>query len=158
MSARWKLVLAVLLLVVVGGGLAAYKTLRLGVPFWQGERVSEWLVEARVSFVATGKPVKARLALPSEAVNKGAGQEAGSLAYHYNIEPDQGEYTAIWSSAGTRVDSQALYFRVRFPDGSGSGGEPKAPVAPPDEPLPPGLGGSVGEAACKAALRGRVRR
>ena len=35
------MVAAVIGLTVIGGGLAAYKTQELGVPFWQGERVEE---------------------------------------------------------------------------------------------------------------------
>ena len=68
MSSKWKLIVAVVLLVLAGGGVAAYKTFRLGVPFWKGEQVYDWQVEARVSFLATGKRVKARLALPAAVI------------------------------------------------------------------------------------------
>ena len=98
MSARWKLIVAVALLVLAGGGLAAYKSLRLGVPFWKGEQVHDWQIEARVSFLATGKRVKARLSLPAAAVEQKIGREAGSLGYHFNIERNLGEYTAVWSA------------------------------------------------------------
>lgn len=145
MSSRWKLITAVLALVMVGGGLAAYKNITLGVPIWQGEQVDEWLVEARVSFLATGKEVKARLSLPATAIEKELGQESGSLGYHYNIEPNLGEYTAVWSS-GAREDSQALYYRVRFPDGVVSGGEPMTSGIP-DAPEVASLPGSLNEAA-----------
>lgn len=145
MSSKWKLIVAVALLVIAGGGVAAYKTFRLGVPFWKGEQVYDWQVEARVSFLATGKRVKARLALPSAVVEGKTAQESGSLGYHFNTEKNLGEHTAVWA-AENREDSQALYYRVRFPDGIRSGGEPLPAQAP--EPgsaaMPPG---ALGEAA-----------
>ena len=108
MSAQAKLIMAVALLIAVGGGMAGYKSSKLGVPFWEGDQVNEWLVESRVSFLATGRDVKARLALPSIAVESGSGQESGSLDYHYNVEADRGEYTAVWSS-GAREDGQITF-------------------------------------------------
>ncbi|MBC7980770.1 MAG: UUP1 family membrane protein [Armatimonadetes bacterium] len=154
MSAQAKLLTAVILLIAVGGGLAAYKTRTLGVPFWEGERVEEWLVEAKVSFVATGKKVKARLALPSDRVQQSAGQESGSLGYHYTTETENDESTAVWSSE-TREDGQSLYYRVRFKDGLISGAEPMAdsgkPVAPEIAVLP----GSLGQAAKSIVARAK---
>ncbi len=146
MSARWKLVTAVLLLIALGAGLAFYKTRWLGVPIWEGARASEWLVEARVSFMATGREVNARLSLPTSAVEHRRGQEAGSLGYHYHVERNLGDYTAVWASE-QRENSQALYYRVRFPDGTASGGEPVPAEKPPGDPMGPGLGGSLHEAA-----------
>ncbi len=147
MSPKWKLITVVVILLALGGGLATYKTRTLGVPFWKGEQVNEWQIEARVSFLATGKKVKARLSLPSAAVELGSGQEAGSLGYHYNIEKNLGEYAAVWS-ADQREEGQALYFRVRFPESTRSGGEPvPAARVQPSEIDNPGLTGSLGEAA-----------
>jgi hypothetical protein len=145
---------AVFALVVVGTGLAAYKNVTLGVPLWQGEQVDEWLIEARVSFLATGKEVKARLALPAMAIEKQLGQESGSLGYHYNIENNLGEYTAVWSS-GAREDTQSLYYRVRFPDRIESGGEPMPHAGKPAAPDLAGLSGPLDEAA--RAIVERVR-
>lgn len=145
MSSKWKLIVAVVFLVLLGGGIAGYKTHRLGVPFWRGEQVYDWQVEARVSFLATGKRVKARLSVPSAAVESKATQESGSLGYHFNIERHLGEYTAVWA-AENREDTQALYFRVRFPDGVASGGEPVAAEAP-DDGTPAMPSGALGEAA-----------
>lgn len=144
MSPRAKLTIAVLALIAMGVGLAAYKVQVLGVPFWKGEHANEWQVEARVSFVTNGSRVKARLSLPSSAVDPKSAQEAGSLGYHYNIEKDLGEYTAVWS-AENREGNQALYFRVRFPDGIQSGGEPVAAEAGDFED--PNLAGPMAVAA-----------
>ncbi|QTN30869.1 UUP1 family membrane protein [Akkermansiaceae bacterium] len=146
MTPQGKLLTAVIGLTALGGGLAAYKSHKLGVPFWQGERVDEWLVEAKVSFLATGKQVKARLSLPTDAVRKGSGQESGSLGYHYDEEENQDEYTAVWS-AREREDTQALYYRVRFKQGLASGGEPRPALEKPAAPDVPKLPGSLGAAA-----------
>ncbi len=152
MNARWKLIVAVAVLILSGGGLAAYKSLKLGVPFWKGEQVHDWQIEARVSFLATGRSVKARLALPSAAVEQMTGQESGSLGYHYNIESEQGEYTAVWA-AENREESQALYYRVRLPESARSGGE--AITADPPELDKPGFSGALAKAADSIVKRAR---
>jgi hypothetical protein len=152
MSAKWKLIVAVAFLVLLGGGLAGYKTVALGVPFWRGEQVHDWQIEARVSFLATGKRVKARLSLPAAAVDQKSGRESGSLGYHFNIERNLGEYTAIWS-AENREEAQALYFRVRLPEGRHGGAEPIPAEAP--EPGDAGLSGALGEAAGSIVQRAR---
>ncbi len=156
MSAQLKLLTAVIVLIAVGAGLAGYKSRVLQVPFWEGERVDEWLVEAKVSFVATGRQVKARLSLPSDAIDQSAGQESGSLGYHYTVEkaPPE-EYTAVWS-AEAREDAQALYYRVRFKEGLLSGGEPEPAVGVPPAPDVPNLPGSLGMAAKSIVSRAKA--
>ncbi len=155
MSAKAKLWVAVGLLVLVGGGLAGYKTAKLGIPFWQDSRVSEWLVEAKVSFLATGGEVKARLSLPSEMIEQSEGQESGSLGYHYNFENNRGEYTAVWSSQA-REDGQALYYRVRFKEQLESGGEAVASIGVPEIPEVPNLPGALGTAAKNIVERAKT--
>lgn len=144
MNSKWKLAVAVAALVLLGGGVATYKTMRLGVPFWRGEQVHDWQIEARISFLSTGKRVKARLSLPSAAVEQKNEGESGSLGYHFNIERNLGEYTAMWASDG-REGAQALYYRVRFPEGVRSGGEPLPARTPKLGSA--GLSGAVGVAA-----------
>lgn len=154
MSSRWKLFAAVLLLVLTGAGLAAYKVRALGVPFWKGEQVNEWEIEARVSFLATGQKVKAKLSLPATVVDNKTGRDVGSLGYHYNIENNLGNYAAVWA-AEKREESQALYFRVRFPDGIRSGGEPVAGEAQTSDEDLPNLTGVLGEAASSIVNRAK---
>lgn len=147
MSARWKLFTAVFSLVLVGGGIAAYKTNTLGVPFWQGERVNEWMIEARIAFfVPPGQEVEARFALPSSAIEEGYGQESGSLAYSFNLENNLDEYTALWTGR-QREGPQALYYRLRVPDDVRSGGEPLAATGRPPKPANPGLSRQLNDAA-----------
>ena len=150
MSDKWKLAVAVIALLLVGSGVATYKTLRLGIPFWRGEQVHDWQIEARVSFLATGRALKARLSLPATAVENHAGQESGSLGYHYNIENNLGEYAALWSAA-QREGSQALYYRLRIPESMRSGGEPLPAAA--IEAVHPGFTGQLLEAATAMMMR-----
>ncbi len=154
MSARWKLISVVLLLILLGGGVALHKVSSLGVPFWQGQQVNEWQIEARVSFLATGKKVKARLSLPSTVADESKTQEAGSLGYFFDIEKEIGEYTAIWS-AEKREEAQALYFRIRLPDDGRSGGEAVAAKFPLTGADDPALSGNLGEAASNIVNRAK---
>jgi hypothetical protein len=146
MSAQVKLIITVVLLSVIGGGVAGYKSQKLGVPFWQNQRVDEWLVEARLAFLATGKKVDASLSLPSSSIQQSAGQESGSLGYSYRVESNLDEHTALWSS-NPREGPQALYYRVRFKVGSKSGGEKLPAIGIPESPEVPILPGSLGRAA-----------
>ncbi len=152
MSARWKLALVVLLLILTGGGIAFYKVSSLGVPFWQGQQINEWQIEARVSFLATGKKVKARLSLPATVGDGSNTQEAGSLGYFFDIEKELGEFTALWS-AEKREDAQALYFRIRLPDAGRSGGEAVPAQSPLAEADDPAFLGNLGEAAANIVNR-----
>ena len=154
MSARWILLAVVAALVATGGGIATYKHITLGVPMWRGEGVDEWLVEARIAFYAPpGRDLVARLALPATAIEQSLGQESGSLGYHYNIESDVGEYTAVWS-AREREGSQVLYYRLRLPDDPRSGAEPLPATGRPPAPLDPGLTRQLNTAA--NAIIGRI--
>lgn len=146
MSAQIKMITTVLVLCLIGGGIAAHKSHNLGVPFWQNQRVDEWLVEAKLSFLATGKNVEASLALPTAAVQQGAGQEAGSLGYSYNVKTELDEHTALWSGT-KREGNQALYYRVRFRVDAKNGSEPIPANGIPEKPEIPALPGSVGKAA-----------
>lgn len=136
MSSRGKLWIAVLALVFVGAGISSYKVRTIGVPFWKGDQVYEWLVESKVSFFASGGPVKARLSLPADVVSKSSRLDSGSLGYSYFTEPMGSEFTAVWS-ADAKTGGQSLYYGVRLPPNTGSGAQPlPAQVAPPAAEAP----------------------
>jgi hypothetical protein len=154
MASRIKLLLVVLILTAIGGGIAAYKHVHLGLPLRAGELPEQWLVEAKITFLSSpeGGKVSARLALPAAAVEEALGQEAGSVGYNYYVEKDQGEYTAIWASE-KQTGNQAIYYRVSFAPRRKSGGEPMPhaggglPVA-----VNPGFSGAT-EAAAKRVIQ-----
>ncbi len=146
MSAQVKMITTVVLLCLIGGGIAAYKSQKLGVPFLQNQRVDEWFVEAKLSFVATGKDIDASLALPTSPVQQRVGQESGSLGYSYDVRTDVNEQTALWSGLA-REGPQALYYRVRFKADSQNSGDPIPATGAPEIPEVPTLPGSLGKAA-----------
>lgn len=147
MSAKLKLATAASLLVLLGAGVACYKVCWLGVPFWTGEQVREWQIEAKVSFFATGKRVQARLALPSSAVGSAAG-ESGSLGYHFFVEKDSGKSRAVWS-AKQRSDAQSLYYWVRVAEDDSRG---VAAVPGEADEIDQGLPGGMAGVAAKGVV------
>lgn len=146
MASRIKLIAIVLILTLVGGGLAAYKHTQLGIPIKVGDKPSEWLVEAKVSFIATKESVNARLSLPAVAIEQKAGLDSRSTGYSFMTENKLGEYSAIWS-ADSREGNQALYYRVRFPERGIVSGGPVPERGKPPEPNDPGMASSVRTAA-----------
>lgn len=154
MASRVKLFLVVLFLTAIGGGIAAYKHVRLGLPLRAGALPEQWLVEAKITFMAPqeGGKVSARLSLPASAVDEGIGQESGSVGYNYYVEKDRGEYAAIWASE-KQSGNQAIYYRVSFPKRQKSGGEP-IPHTGGGLPVSedPGLSGAT-EAAAKRIVQ-----
>ena len=155
MSAQVKMITTVVVLCLIGGGIAAYKSQSLGVPFWKNQGVDEWLVEAKLSFLATGRDVDVSLSLPSIAVQQRAGQESGSLGYSYDIESDLDEHTALWSGVA-REGPQALYYRVRFKMDATSSGGPIPANGKPETPEVPDLPGSLGKAAQDLVIRAKA--
>jgi len=131
MTAKSKLATCVVLLIALGVGLATYKTRLLGVPFWKGEDVHEWQIEAKVSFFASKPDVHAELALPNVADPKQIGG-SGPVGYQYFVEDRQGQSTAVWS-AKDRKGPQSLYLWVRVDDDeAGNVGPVASQEAEPD--------------------------
>ena len=148
MASRIKLIAIVLILTLVGGGLAAYKHTQLGIPLKVGDKPSEWLVEAKVSFIATGEAVTARLSLPAVAVEQKAGLDSRSTGYSFMIQDDLGEYAAVWSADQREANqNQALYYRVRFPERGIVSGGPVLERGKPPEPDDPGMANNIRTAA-----------
>ena len=159
MSSRTKLFVAVGLLIGVGGAMAAYKTWVLNIPFFTGKQVSEWVVEARVSFLATGKPVKAVLSLPAGGEVESANQGASSLGYGYHISSENSGRQAVWSAGGAeaREGGQAVYYRIRLPLGGDTGAGPVAGVVASEAIEPTELNGLEQAAAKEIIISARAR-
>jgi hypothetical protein len=158
MASRIKLLLVVIFLAALGGGVAAYKHIKLGLPLRPGALPEQWLVDAKITFIAPpdGGKVGVRLSLPAVAVEEGIGQEAGSVGYNYFVEKNQGEYTAIWASE-KQAGNQAIYYRISFPNRQKSGGEPM-PNAGGGSPViePPAFSGALEQAANRVVQRARA--
>jgi len=155
MASRIKLLLVVGILTVIGGGIAAYKHVKLGLPLSVSDKPPEWMIEAKMTFIADGSKVRAELSIPAAAVDEGLSPEAGSVGYNYYVEKDQGTYTAVWTSE-KQIENQALYYRVNFPERKKSGGEPM-PHPGGGFPIPenPGFSGSLGAAAKRVIQRAK---
>ncbi|WP_193213194.1 UUP1 family membrane protein [Luteolibacter marinus] len=157
MASRIKLILVVAILSLIGGGIAAYKHVELGLPLRVGDLPEQWLVEAKITFIADGGKVNARLSLPAAAIDEGLGKDAGSVGYNYYVDKDLGEYTAVWTSEKKEKDeNQAIYYRVSFPRRQKSGGEP-IPNAGGGKPeaVTPGFAGAMEDAAKKVVERAK---
>lgn len=128
MSAKSKLIICVVMLVLLGAGLAFYKSRWLSVPFWKGEEVHEWQIEAKVSFFASGAKTHARLALPQVSDPDRLGG-SGPVSYKFYVEQDQGRGTAVWSGK-SREGPEALYLWVRVEDEEAGNLEPQLAERP----------------------------
>lgn len=146
MAARFKIFLVVLLLTVAGGGLAAYKNLKFGIPLLAGTQPAEWLVEAKVSFLGEDSRVRVELSLPASAIDDGYGMEPASTGYNYHLANDLGEYTAVWTSE-KKKDIQRLFYRIRFGDRHQSGGEALVDREGAPQVIEPGFPPAEAEAA-----------
>ena len=153
MASRIKLLFVVIVLVLIGGGIAAYKNAVLGLPLRAGYLPPEWMIEAKLTFLADDEKVRAELSIPAAAVDEGLSPEAGSVGYNYYVEKDQGEYTAVWTSE-KQSQNQALYYRINFLDRKKSGGEP-IPHPGGGFPVPesPGFSGALEDGAKRVIQR-----
>lgn len=111
-----------IILVIYGGlislfaiALITYKVVKLGFPIIPGKEVSEWTVEAKISFKAKGKEVSVKLALPNHVKQDLLSNNAASVGYGYQQFTESNNWLAIWS-ARNRKGAQQLYYRIRLPE------------------------------------------
>jgi len=154
MASRIKLLAIVLLLTLVGGGVAAYKHVQLGIPLVVGRKPAEWLVEAKVSFFATGDPVTAKLSLPPLSAEAMKAVESRSIGYSFTPENDLGQFAAVWSS-DEKEGPQALYYRLRIPESGLDTGMPLAQAGELPVAEDPGLANALREAAESVVRRAK---
>lgn len=133
MNAKFKLNTCVVLLILLGFGLAIYKSRWLGVPFLRGEQVHEWQIEAKVSFFVSKSEVLAKLALPQISDPERIGG-TGPVDYQYYVEEGGGKSTAVWSAKGKQKRPESLYLWVRVSDDEVGN---LTPIA--SEPVDPGV-------------------
>jgi hypothetical protein len=112
MSPRAQVYFLGLLLILIGAGLAAYKSQILNLPITPGEYQTVWTIEAKVEFQAKGEAVKVSMALPKMQSNIEVLNEIfSSSGYGFTVENDQGNERAIWSKR-TASDQQTLYYKL----------------------------------------------
>ena len=101
-------------LAAVGLLMFAYKTLILGFPPAPDQRAEIWRADLKVSFVASGKPVKVSLAIP-ETTDQFAivDQSFVSPGYGFSTVPDDLNRHAVFTS---RADTgeRTIYYRAVF--------------------------------------------
>ena len=108
----------VLVLILLSAAGIIYKNTILKVPLLPEQERGVWLVEARISYEAKGKPVKVVLALPGEGwENPTEGQQI-SLGYGFSVEQEDDLPVGFWS-ARKPMGSQLIYYRVRVEEDTG---------------------------------------
>jgi hypothetical protein len=148
MSSKTRLILAVMVLCLIGIGIAIYKNRKLGVPLWAGEQSTSWLIEAKVSFLSVEEgPVTVKLSLPTIAEDPNVGQEAGSLGFGNFLDSTQSGLKSVWSANRVALDTHSLYYRVRIPERYKTGGSGEQVKGPTPVAQSPGFSGSTEKAA-----------
>ncbi|MDP0489934.1 MAG: UUP1 family membrane protein [Verrucomicrobiota bacterium JB023] len=92
--------------------LSIYKRYQLGIPFFPGDKVESWVVEAQVRFQAEGRPVRVELALPDFEVPDLPRQQVASEGYGYTEVVERGQSRIGRWSARNRSGLQNLYYQI----------------------------------------------
>lgn len=109
---RWQVPIIAALLMLAGLGIAAHKWLKLGYPVRASETVDTWMVEARLTFDATGGAAKAVLLIPRNPVGFTTLEENFvSRGYGLVTEDSGANRQAVWTTRRPS-GSQALYYRT----------------------------------------------
>ena len=118
--------LVVVALAVAGLLLAALRHMETGVPLLPGEESEVWLVEARVDFIADGRPVTVSLSLPEQQSGYAMfNEQSASPGYGYAVVEDRGDRRAEWTR-GEASGRQSLYYSAQFVPQAGVEPEPVA--------------------------------
>ncbi len=112
MSPRAQVYILGLLLIIVGAGLATYKSQVLNLPITPGKYQTVWTIEAKVEFQARGDAVKASMALPKTQTNMEVLNEIfSSSGYGFTVDSNNGNERATWSKR-TASGQQTLYYKL----------------------------------------------
>ncbi|MFK7887337.1 MAG: UUP1 family membrane protein [Gammaproteobacteria bacterium] len=122
------------ILIALGLGLFWFKAVRVGLPLTANLESDIWTVEARVSFVGDGGPVKANIRIPNNPAGFGILDENFvSRGYGLATTEEQGNREAQWSRRAAG-GPQALYYRVSvYRDSTVQGNT--SDVEPPSLPI-----------------------
>lgn len=105
------------LLAALGIGFAVYKHFSVGYPFFPKQQIPIWTIEAKITFRATGGPVKLTFAVPGEQKDFGVLDEVGT-SQGYGFTPARSSHedtnlfrTVVWAREEAR-GPQELYYRI----------------------------------------------
>ena len=104
--------ITIVLLVIFGVVLTAYRHTAYQVPFLPGKKATIWSVEAKITFEAKGKAVKATFSLPdSQPGFARVGERTASPGYGINFSEGTRSRKAEWSIREA-LGAQTLYYQV----------------------------------------------
>ena len=143
------------LLCAVGIGLSIYKSRTLGVPFFPGNKVTAWIIEATVRFEASGKEVEVELGLPPLKKGAEVRQEVASLGYGYREKNLLSLGRRGTWSARSRTGLQKLYYQISLLEDELLTLNESDSKVPEIEPT--NIGGSDSEMMARETLRKECR-
>ena len=108
MKQRIQLTIIVVVLVLLGSGLALYKHFKLGFPFLPTKKETVWTVEATLTFKADGGPAQVSFNLP-DAGEFHSILDRKSVAKDYSFEIRDGR--AVWETQNAQ-GSQTLFLQA----------------------------------------------
>jgi hypothetical protein len=157
MSSKTRLALAIFVLCFTGISIALHKNHEIGIPLWMNQKPITWLIEAKVTFYSPeGKPSIVKLALPQSLITEAMGHEVGSSGFGFVREESSIGTKAVWSLNQPRANAaHTLYYRVRLPDQPTTGSAGIEVRGAPPVTEPPGLTGSVEQAALALIQKSR---
>lgn len=114
MTSRVPFYFLIALLLIIGAALSIMRHQDYGVPWTPGESRQVWDIEARIEFVASGRPVKVSLAVPHTQsgftlIDESASSPGYGLSY---VNTDTGR-RAEWSIREAK-GGQTIYYKTQF--------------------------------------------
>ncbi|TYT74454.1 UUP1 family membrane protein [Desulfobotulus mexicanus] len=120
------------LLIISGISLAWLRHTQMQIPFKPGSDTGVWLIEARVTFTASQRPVLASLSIPKKPPGfRLFNEQAASPGYGFSIV-DQGENRRAEWSRRTAEGTQTLYYKIQLTRNPEKQQIPEHPPASPD--------------------------
>lgn len=105
--------LMVVMLILIGIGIAVVRHMQTDLPFFPGEKKAVWLVEARINFIAQDTST-VTLALPDQNPHfRLFSEQAASPGYGFSIVGPVGERRGEWSKRDVK-GMQTLYYKAQF--------------------------------------------
>ncbi len=106
--------LVVLILIITGLSLIWLRHTDLDIPLRPGQQKPVWLIEARIDFIAEGKPVRVSLNLPEPQPGfRPVSEQAASTGYGFSIIEVPGGRRAEWTRRNA-LGVQSLYYKLQL--------------------------------------------